>query len=297
MQAHIPVLRREVINFLAPKKDQNFIDATVGLGGHATLILEETSPRGKLLAIDQDPSALEEAKKNLKNYKNRVSYVFSNFDELGLLIRNWPVEEISGILFDLGTSSNQLSSDRGFSFLKNHPLDMRMSPNTALTAAKIVNHFPEAKIRQILYRYGEEPMGGAISREIVSARRKEPIKTTRELVKIIDQAIPEREKAKRKIHSQHFATLTFQALRIAVNDELTVLENGLKQALQILSPGGRIVVISFHSLEDRIVKQFFRGSEELEILTPKPVIPSQEEITNNPRSRSAKLRAARKLMG
>lgn len=293
MQAHIPVLRREVINFLAPKKDQNFIDATVGLGGHAKLILEKTSPLGKLLAIDQDTMTLEETKENLKNYGNRVSYINSNFNELGLLIRNWKVEEISGILFDLGTSSTQLSSDRGFSFLKDYPLDMRMSPNTALTAAKIVNHFPEAKIRQILYRYGEEPMGGAISREIVSARRKKPIKTTRELVKIIDQAIPEREKAKRKLH---FATLTFQALRIAVNDELTVLENGLKQALQILSPGGRIVVISFHSLEDRIVKQFFRGNPNLEILTPKPVIPSIEEIKDNPRSRSAKLRAAIKKL-
>ena len=293
MQAHIPVLRREVINFLAPKPNQNFIDATVGLGGHARLILEKTSPAGRLLAIDQDPVALEEAERNLKNYGNRISFVGSNFNQLGLLVRRWPVKEISGILFDLGISSKQLSSEHGLSFLKDRPLDMRMSPNTALTAAKIVNHFSEAKIRQILYQYGEEPMAGSISREIVSARRKKPIKTTGELVKIINQAIPEREKAKRKLH---FATLTFQALRIAVNDELTVLENSLKQALQILSPGGRIVVISFHSLEDRIVKQFFRGSEELGIITPKPIVAEEEEIEDNPRSRSAKLRAARKLM-
>jgi len=292
MQGHIPVLSREVIKYLAPQKDQNFIDATVGLGGHAKMILEKTSPKGKLLAIDQDPVAIEEAQKNLKNYGNRITFINSNFDEIGLLVRKWPVSEIFGILFDLGTSSYQLSSERGFSFQQNNPLDMRMSPNINLTAEKIINQWPAEKIRQIIWQYGEEPMAAAIAREIVTARKARPIRTTGELVKVIEKAIHLRERTKRKMH---FATLTFQALRIAVNDELRALENGLKQALQILSPGGRIVVISFHSLEDRIVKQFFRGNPNLEILTPKPVAPSEKEIDDNPRARSAKLRAARKI--
>jgi len=291
MQPHVPVLRREVIKYLAPRKNQNFIDATVGFGGHAKLILEKTSPKGKLLAIDQDPVAIEEAKKNLKNHSDRITFINSNFDEIGLLIRKWPVSEIFGILFDLGTSSYQLSSGRGFSFQQNNPLDMRMSPNIKETAEKIINRWPAERIRQIIWQYGEEPMAAAIAREIVAARQARPIRTTGELVKVIEKAIHLRERNKRKMH---FATLTFQALRIAVNDELLALENGLKQALQILSPGGRIVVISFHSLEDRIVKHFFRENQSLEILTPKPVIPSEKEIDDNPRARSAKLRAVRK---
>jgi len=294
MQPHIPVLRREVIKYLAPQKNQNFIDATVGFGGHAKLILEKTSPRGLLFAIDQDPVAIEEAQKNLKNYGNRITFINRNFDEMGLLVRKWPVPEISGILFDLGASSYQLSSGRGFSFLKDSPLDMRMSPNVKETAEKIINRWPAEKIRQIIWQYGEESMAAAITREIIRARRIHPIERTGELVEAIEKAMPLREKAKRKMHAKHFATLTFQALRIAVNDELSALENGLKQALQILSPGGGIVVISFHSLEDRIVKQFFRESPDLEILTPKPVIPSEKEIDDNPRARSAKLRAVRK---
>jgi len=291
MQPHVPVLRREVIKYLAPRKNQTFIDATVGFGGHAKLILEKTSPKGKLLAIDQDPVAIEEAKKNLKNHSDRITFINSNFDEIGLLIRKWPVSEIFGILFDLGTSSYQLSSGRGFSFQQNNPLDMRMSPNIKETAEKIINRWPAERIRQIIWQYGEEPMAAAIAREIVAARQARPIRTTGELVKVIEKAIHLRERNKRKMH---FATLTFQALRIAVNDELLALENGLKQALQILSPGGRIVVISFHSLEDRIVKHFFRENQSLEILTPKPVIPSEKEIDDNPRARSAKLRAVRK---
>jgi len=166
-----------------------------------------------------------------------------------------------------------------------------MSPNINLTAEKIINRWPAERIRQIIWQYGEEPMAAAIAREIVAARQARPIRTTGELVKVIEKAIHLRERNKRKMH---FATLTFQALRIAVNDELLALENGLKQALQILSPGGRIVVISFHSLEDRIVKHFFRENQSLEILTPKPVIPSEKEIDDNPRARSAKLRAVRK---
>ena len=292
MQKHIPVLRREVIEYLAPQENQNFIDATVGFGGHAKMILEKTSPSGKLLAIDQDPVAIEEAKKNLKNYRGRVTFVNSNFDEIGLLVRKWPVRVVSGILFDLGTSSYQLSSGRGFSFLKDSPLDMRMSQNISLTAEKIINRWSAEKIRQIIWQYGEEPMAGAITREIIRARRIHPIHRTGELVEIIKKAMPLREQAKRKMH---FATLTFQALRIAVNNELVALENGLKQTLQILSPGGRIVVISFHSLEDRIVKQFFRENPNLEILTPKPIVASAEEIQINPRARSAKLRGAKKI--
>jgi 16S rRNA (cytosine1402-N4)-methyltransferase len=290
MSKHIPVLPEEVIKQLKPLKNQNFIDATVGFGGHAAKILAKTGPEGKLLAIDQDPIALEEAKSNLEKFSERVSYANVNFSELGLIVRQWPVGEIDGILFDLGVSSFQLdSAERGFSFTKDGPLDMRMSPKISKSAEDIINKASFAEIRKIIGEYGEEPLAGKIASEIVRARAKKPIKSTSELVGVIAKAIPERFKNGRI----HFATKTFQGLRIAVNDELGALENGLKQAKQILSPGGRIVVISFHSLEDRIVKRFFESN--MEVLTSKPVMASAEEANLNPRSRSAKLRAAIKI--
>ncbi len=289
---HIPVMRREVIKFLAPHSNENFIDATLGMAGHAKLILENTGPQGKLLGIDQDISAIEESSRQLKNFSGRIALVQANFSELGLIVRRWPVKKINGILFDLGISSAQLESLRGFSFLKSGPLDMRMSGDSQLSAKKIINTWPEQKIREILFRYGEEPMASRIANAITEARRRNEIENTQELVEIIGNAIPTVEKKRRKIH---FATQCFQALRIAVNHELENLENTLKQAAGILSPGGRIVIISFHSLEDRIVKHFFLKNASLEILTPKPVVASKEENQENPRSRSAKLRAARKI--
>ncbi len=288
MPEHIPVLVSEVLESLKPKPNQNFIDATVGFGGHAREILEKTFPEGQLLAIDQDPVAIEEAKKQLKNYLGRVQFAQVNFAELGLVIRDWKVGEIAGILFDLGTSTDQLTSEeRGFSFRGDAPLDMRMSPKIQITAAQMINRAKFQELKRILKDYGEEPWAAKIAAEIVKARAQKPITRTAELVEIVSRVIPLRFQTGRI----HWATKTFQAFRIATNDELKVLESGLKQALPILSPGGRIVVISFHSLEDRIVKRFFRENN-LTLLTRKPITASIEEIQANPRSRSAKLRAA-----
>jgi len=291
MQEHVPVLLKETIAVLNPQSNQNFIDATVGFGGHSREILKKTTPRGRLLAIDQDPVAISVAKKNLKNYIKRVDFAEKNFDELGLIIRDWCVDTVDGILFDLGVSTYQLQSTRrGFSFLGDSPLDMRMSSKTIKTAADVVNKSSFQELKRILQGYGEEPFAGKIASEIIKKRVDKPIMRTGELVEIIGQAIPERFKTG-KIH---FATKTFQALRIVVNDEIDALENGLKQALQVLSPGGRIAVISFHSLEDRIVKRFFKENN-LQILTNKPIVASEEEIQVNPKARSAKLRAAIKI--
>ena len=287
---HIPVLTGEVIDCLAPRKNGNFIDATCGFGGHAKLILKKTSPDGKLLAIDQDIIALEKAEENLKDFSGRVTFINKNFSDLGLIIRDWPIKKIHGILFDLGVSTYQLTSaERGFSFNIDAPLDMRMSPNSQkISAQDIVNKWDERSLKKILKSFGEEPFASRIACEIVKARQNQPIENTNELVAIIKRAMPPGYRASRK---KHFATSTFRALRMTVNNELEVLENGLKQAVQILSPGGRLVVISFNSLEDRIVKNFFRGSS-LKILTPKPVTASDEEVKNNPKARSAKLRAS-----
>lgn len=287
----------EVIKYLAPRQNENFIDATTGLGGHSKLILEKNGPKGQLLAIDQDKIALEEAAKNLKKFEDRVTYINKNFDELGLIVRNWPVEKIDGILMDLGVSTYQLtSSERGFSFSADEAdsdLDMRMSPDrTRISAADIVNKWSEPDLKRILKNFGEEPFAGKIAKNIVRSREKHQISKTGELVLIIKKSLSPAYRASRE---KHFATSTFRALRMAVNHELEALENGLKQAVQVLSPGGRIVIISFHSLEDRIVKNFFRDNETLEILNRKPIVATEEEIINNSKARSAKLRAAKKI--
>lgn len=294
MIKHIPVLPQETIKYLAPSKNQNFIDATCGLGGHTRLILEKNGPKGKVLAIDQDVEALEIAKKNLKNFGKRVDFEKNNFSELGLIIRHWPVERVDGILFDLGVSSYQLERpERGFSFLHTGPLDMRMSKeNTRISAKDIVNSWDEKKLKEIFRQYGEEPYGGKIAQVIVKAREQKPISTTSELVEIIKCATPPKYRAKME---KHFATKVFQALRIATNNELKSLGSGLKQALQVLSPGGRMAVISFHSLEDRTVKNFFAENPSLEVLTNKPIMASDQEVKLNPRARSAKLRVAKKI--
>ena len=294
MIKHTPVMTREVIKFLAPSSSKNFIDATCGFGGHSRLILRKTEPRGKLLAIDQDAVALNEAKKNLKNFSGRVTFIKSNFTDLGLVIRLWKVSRVDGILFDLGVSTYQLkAADRGFSFNMDAELDMRMAPDaTRLTAKDIVNQWSRRDLRKILFEFGEEPHASAIAREIVYWRRIKPVLKTNELVSIVKRALPPGFRATRK---RHFATATFRALRMAVNSELENLESGLKQAEKILSPGGRLVVISFHSLEDRIVKNFFRTTESLKVLTPKPVMASAKEVQKNPSARSGKLRAATKI--
>lgn len=291
MMEHNPVLTKEVLIYLNPKPNENFVDATLGLGGHAAEILALTAPSGRLLGIDQDPFALEEAEKRLVRFKDRLDLVKENFSELGLLIRQWEVEKVDGVLLDLGASTYQLqSAERGFSFMQDGPLDMRMDPANKLTAERIINNYSEKEIAKILFEFGEEQFARQIAKKIVDKRVKKEIKTTLELVELIRQAMPPHYRFKQKIN---FATKTFMALRIAVNDELEQLKRGLIQALQILSPGGRLVVISFHSLEDRIVKNFFRDNN-LTILTPKPIVASDEELLSNPNARSAKLRAAQK---
>lgn len=286
---HIPVLQHEVIQYLAPKLGENFIDCTLGYGGHAKLILKKTAPNGKLLAIDQDEVAITSAQENLSEFGERITIARANFTELGLIIRKWPVEHIDGILIDLGPSTVQLTGERGFSFRTDAPLDMRMAPDAQReSAADILNKLSEKEIAKILYD-GEERYARQIAKKIVEARHDSPIKSTLQLVEIIKSATPPSYRFNK---STHFATNTFRALRMFVNDELVNLKKVLPQAVQVLSPGGRIAIISFHSLEDRIVKQYLRDNDELEVITIKPVIASAEEIEQNPSARSAKLRAA-----
>ncbi len=282
---HIPVLQKETLEYLDPRPNENFIDATAGMGGHSRLILEKTKPEGKVLGIDADVKSCEK----LKNI-DRLIPVNGNFKNLKKIIEERDFKNISGVLFDIGFSSWQIEkSGRGFSFQTDEPLDMRLG-ESALTAEEIVNNWSEKELEKILKEYGEERFAKKIAKKIIWARQKRPIKTTFQLVKIIQGGMPIR-----RYNKIHFATKTFQALRIAVNDELNNLKEALPQALEIINPGGRIAVISFHSLEDRIVKNFFKEKKELKILTKKPVTASEEEIKANPRSRSAKLRAAIKI--
>ena len=293
---HIPVLQKEVLKYLDPKPDQNFIDCTVGQAGHTLAILEKISLNGKVLGIELDPELYQKLKKECLSLKSeqRLILVNDSYVNLEEIVKRENFKQVYGVLFDLGMSGWHLEeSGRGFSFLKNELLDMRYNPQNPLTAEKIVNYWSKSEMEKILREYGEERFAKKIAEKIIEARQSKPIKTTSQLVEIIKKAVLSRYRHQ-KIH---FATRTFQALRITVNDELNNLEKALPQTLEILKPGGRLVVISFHSLEDRIVKNFYRDSspEKLKILTKKPIRPTPEEIKINPRSRSAKLRAAIKL--
>ena len=298
---HIPVLLQEVITTLAPKKNENFVDLTLGHGGHAAEILKKTAPEGKLLAIEQDPKAIAVAEESLTSFnKNRITILQGNFKEIGLLIRKWPVQQaqgksekqVNGVLIDLGPNTEQLTSEEtGLSFQHNAPLDMRLDPAIQRSAADILNKFSQQEIENILY-LGEERFVRSIAKKIVISRKSQPIETTDQLVELIRQATPPSYRFNRKTH---FATGTFRALRLAVNDELGNLKSVLPQAVSILSPGGRLVIITFHSLEDRMVKNFLRDREDLTVLLSKPLIASEEEIAQNPSSRSAKLRGAIKI--
>lgn len=291
---HFPVMKEEVIQLLNPKPGENFVDCTLGEGGHSMAMLERNKPHGKVLGIDSDPEILEKLKLKVKDadFKERLVLVCENFANLGTIIRKYDFKPVSGVLFDLGLSSWHLEeSGRGFSFLRNEPLDMRYNPSNALTAEAIVNFWSLKEIEKILRLYGQERFSRRIAEEIVKSR---PLKTTVDLVMAVERATPSWYHRGRI----HFATKTFQALRIAVNSELENLEKALPQALDIMESGGRLVVIAFHSLEDRIVKNFMRNKAKegsLKILTKKPVRPSREEVAENPRSRSARLRAAVKV--
>ncbi|MHA1329827.1 MAG: 16S rRNA (cytosine(1402)-N(4))-methyltransferase RsmH [Candidatus Hodarchaeales archaeon] len=293
---HLPVLQKEVIKYLDPQPNENFIDATFGEGGHALAILEKTKPNGKVLGIEIDPEIYREAKNKLSiindQLSNRLILVNDSYTNLEKIIKEQNFKPIHGILFDLGMCSWHLEeSGRGFSFKKEEFLDMRYNPNTqTVTAYEIVNRFPQTEIEKILKEFGEEKFARQIARQIVVTREKKPIKTTFDLVEVIKASVPLWYKRRRI----HFATKTFQALRIAVNQELENIKCALEQSMRALEAGARIVIISFHSLEDRIIKHFFKQKAEegkVQILTKKPITPTKEEIINNPRSRSAKLRA------
>lgn len=287
--AHTPVLLIETLRWLDPKPGGVYVDATVGTGGHAEAILERIGPQGLLIALDRDPDAVAFARARLARFGDAVRVVQANFAELRAALEGLGVVRVHGVLMDLGVSSLQLARpERGFSFSLAGPLDMRMDPAIPTTAADLVNRLPEHRLAEILARYGEEPFARRIAREIVRSR---PLRTTENLREAVARAVPRRAWPRRI----DVATRTFLALRIAVNQELEALERALPQAVDALLPGGRLVVIAFHSLEDRIVKHFLRRQERVRVLTPKPVRPSPEEVRYNPRARSARLRAAERL--
>ncbi|GAW92152.1 16S rRNA (cytosine(1402)-N(4))-methyltransferase RsmH [Calderihabitans maritimus] len=307
---HIPVMLEETIELLAIKPEGIYVDCTLGGGGHSRAILDKLGKQGRLIAIDQDMEAIEAFKPYKQGFGDRVSLVHGNFVALKDILQQMGVKKVDGILFDIGVSSHQLDTpERGFSYQLDAPLDMRMDTTRELTAWHIVNNYSEADLARIIYEYGEERWARRIASFIVQARKKKPIDTSGQLVEVIKRAIPA---GARKV-GPHPAKRTFQALRIAVNNELEVLEKALYHAVEVLKPSGRVCVISFHSLEDRIVKKVFRqlsractcppeqpicvckSRKIVKVITKKPVTPSQEEVKRNPRSRSAKLRAAEKL--
>ncbi len=290
---HTPVLVKEVLGNLVPKKGGVYLDATLGLGGHTKALLQAYPDIERVIALDWDEEALELAKMRLEPFESKISFYQSNFSNLEVVLSEEGVTQVDGIIMDLGLSSFQLDeSGRGFSFMRDEPLDMRMDRSTTILASDMINKLPEDRLVQLIQLYGEEPWAKKIAAAIVAKRQDRPIFSTLELATIVKEAIPKRFHP-RKIHP---ATRTFQAIRIAINREFENLTCALEASYRVLSPGGRICVISFHSLEDRIVKHFFRGCKELEVVTKRPVRPSRDEITSNPRSRSAKLRVAQRVM-
>jgi 16S rRNA (cytosine1402-N4)-methyltransferase len=306
---HVPVLLTETIEALDPRPGGVYIDATLGGGGHAEEVLQVSSPGGVLLGIDVDPAALDAAISRLDRFGNRVVTVESYYDRIGSIAREKGFEGVQGILFDLGVSSLQLdTSQRGFSFQVEGPLDMRLGPSARRAAADLVRDLSSDELQLIFQEYGEERFAGRIARRIVAERVRRPIETTTQLAAIVAAAKP--VAARERIHP---ATRIFQALRIAVNEELIRLSSALPQAIDLLDEGGRLVVISFHSLEDRIVKHFLRKeardcvcppevpvcacghTARLRLLSVRPISPKEKEIASNPRARSARLRAAERI--
>lgn len=282
---HTPVLQKEVLEYLNPKANENFVDCTLGFGGHSLAVLQRTDPEGKVLGIEADP---ELCKKVLARNIERLIIVNDSYCNLKKIVEEKKFGPLHGILLDLGLSSWHLErSGRGFTFQKQEPLDMRYRDDTPLRAETIVNSWSRGDIEKILKEYGQERFASRIAKKIVGVRGSRKIENTFQLVEIINKAVP----ASYRRGRINPATRTFQALRIAVNDELNNLRKVLPQTVDILSQGGRLVVISFHSLEDRIVKNFLKENK-LKILTKSPVTPGEEEIRANPSSRSAKLRAA-----
>jgi len=295
---HRPVLLPEVLEYLRCQPGKVYVDGTVGSGGHARAMMERSSPTGKLIGLDWDEQAIRRSQENLAVFGERVELQKENFKDLKAVLKLLSIVGVDGILLDLGLSTEQLEDrERGFSFRWEAPLDMRMSRDGKITARDLLQVLSVSEMSEIFRQYGEERWANRIARAIVRRRQIKPLRTTRELVEVIEKSVPGR---RGRIHP---ATRTFQALRIAVNDELNNLKAFLAQSAELLLPGGRLCIISFHSLEDRIVKEHFRrwargeGGEppHFRILTPKPAVPSAEEVLANPRSRSAKLRAIEKI--
>ena len=297
---HVPVLLKEIIQYLDPRPNENFVDCTIGSGGHAFEILKYTEPNGKLLGIDWDAAAIQNLDQKIKvkdeKNKERIILVHDNYVNLKNIILKYNFLNIHGILADLGFSLDQIEqSGRGFSFMRDEPLDMRYNQDGGLTAKEIINNWLQEDIEKILENYGEERFAKRIAENIIQERKFVPIETTLQLVEIIRNSVS----APYRYEKIHFATRTFQALRIMVNNELINLEKFLPQAIEVLNKNGRLGIISFHSIEDRIVKKFFKEKSQeniLEKLTKKPIFPSEEEILKNRKSRSAKLRVIKKII-
>ncbi|KON92198.1 16S rRNA methyltransferase [Rossellomorea marisflavi] len=309
MFKHTTVLLKETVDGLNIQPDGIYVDCTLGGAGHSEYLAGQLSSQGHLYCFDQDETAIAHAKEKLEAFSDRITFVQSNFRNLKAELANLDVHNVDGVLYDLGVSSPQLDTpERGFSYHHDAPLDMRMDLQGELSAFHVVNHWSFEDLVRIFYRYGEEKFSKQIARKIEAAREKKPIETTGELVELIKDGIP--APARRK--GGHPAKRVFQAIRIAVNDELGAFEDSLEQAIDILSPGGRVSVITFHSLEDRMCKTMFKekaagpqlppglpvipeGYEpELKLITRKPILPSEDELEMNNRARSAKLRIAEK---
>jgi len=284
---HEPVMADQVVRLLAPRAGGVYCDATVGGGGHAERILEASHPDGRLVGIDRDSAALQAARGRLLPYGDRVTLIHGDFSEAPAILRALGVIPVDGFVLDLGVSSPQLDRpERGFSFRSEGPLDMRMDATRGETAAELIRRVSRHELERILREYGEERFAGRIARAIKEAAGDNLLHTTKQLATVVARAVPTRERKKDP------ATRTFQALRIAVNQELDEITQFLESFAPLLRPGGRIVVIAFHSLEDRIVKHRLRAHAGLRVLTKKPLVPSRAEILRNPRARSARLRAA-----
>ena len=308
---HIPVLFHEIMDIMAPQPGEVFVDCTLGGGGHSRGFLERMGDDGRLIGIDQDTNALQAAGANLAEFGDRVTYVHSNYNNLDEILNTYAPDGVDGILFDIGVSSHQLDEkDRGFSYMQDAPLDMRMNQSQNFSAWDVVNTYSEEELHRIIKEYGEERWAKRVAQFIVEFRKEKPVETTGELVDIIKRAIPKGAREE----GSHPAKRTFQAIRIEVNDELGVLTRTISVAVKHLKKGGRLGIISFHSLEDRIVKEQFRylasdcicppelpfcqcdKVSEVKILTRKPVTATKEELEANSRSKSAKFRAVVKIV-
>ena len=286
---HQPVMVSEVMNSLITDPNGVYLDATVGGGGHALVLLERVSEAAILIGIDRDDEAIETARNRLVDYGTRVRLIHGSFSKISEILIREEVDSLQGALFDLGVSSHQLDvPERGFSFSKDGPLDMRMDRRQKLDASRVINTYPEKDLANIFYIYGEERQSRKIARSIVQDRQKKSITTTGELEKIIWRCMPGRR------GGIHPATRTFMALRVYVNQELDELSSAMESIVDYLKEGARLVVLSYHSLEDRLVKNFMRSNSQVEVICRKPIMPSLEEIRTNPRARSARMRVAQK---